>query len=213
MITLIQAANPASFQAELDGMHRLRAEIFHTRMGWPVTVHEGRERDAFDDLNPLYIVGTTAAGDVVSSARLLPTTGPNMLADVFSTLLPDGIPMRSPHIWESSRFSVLTNLSEQRSDLLIHYRTAELLCGIIEVGLMAGLDYIVSVVDVSVERVLRRAGCPCERLGSPGRIGRSLAIAGMFPMTEQLLAGVRVAGGISGSVLNPDSHQMLTLAA
>jgi acyl homoserine lactone synthase len=213
MITLIQASNAAWHRAELDGMHRLRADIFHTRMGWPVTVEEGRERDTFDDLNPLYIVGTNPLGEVVSSARLLPTTGPNMVADVFSSLLPDGIAVRSPLIWESSRFSVLTQISEKRSDLLIHNRTAELLCGIIEVGLVAGLDYIVSVVDVSVERVLRRAGCPCERLGSPGRIGRSLAIAGMFPMTEQLLASVRSAGGITGSVLDPDAHHAVTLAA
>ena len=213
MITLIQAANAASFQTEHYGMHKLRAQKFHTRMGWPVTVREGRETDTFDDLNPLYIVGTAASGEVISSARLLPTTGPNMLADVFSALLPDGIAVRSPHIWESSRFSVLTQLSEQRSDQLIHYRTAELLCGVIEVGVMAGLDYIVSVVDVSIERVLRRAGCPCERLGPPARIGRSLAIAGMFPMTEQLLAGVRAAGGITGSVLNPDAQTALTLAA
>jgi acyl homoserine lactone synthase len=212
MIKLITAANAAQNQSELDGMHQLRARIFADRMKWPVEVVEGRERDSFDQLNPLYIVGVE--GDrVVSSARLLPTTGPNMLGDVFNDLLPPDGDVASPLIWESSRFCVDTDSVAAAGKSGVNARTAELLCGIIETGINAGLEFIVSVVDVSIERVLRNAGCRCERLGQPRRIGQTLAIAGMFPMTQELLNAVRAAGGINGSVIAPSAAPTIKVAA
>jgi acyl homoserine lactone synthase len=212
MIKLITAANAANYQFELDGMHQLRARIFADRMKWPVEVVDGRERDAFDGLNPLYIVGVQH-NRVVSSARLLPTTGPNMLGDVFSDLLPPNGEIASPLIWESSRFCVDTDTDATAAKSGVNAYTAELLCGIIETGINAGLEFIVSVVDVSIERVLRNAGCRCERLGQPRRIGQSLAIAGMFPMTYELLSAVRTVGGIEGSVIAPSAANTIKAAA
>ena len=60
--------------------------------------------------------------------------------------------------------------------------TGELLAGIVEVGIRAGLELLVTVMDVAVEPVSRRAGCPCDRIGSPRRIDKSLAVAGLFEM-------------------------------
>ena len=60
--------------------------------------------------------------------------------------------------------------------------TGELLAGIVEVGIRAGLEFVVTVMDVAVEPVSRRAGCPCDRIGSPRRIDKSLAVAGLFEM-------------------------------
>ncbi len=40
--------------------------------------------------------------------RLLPTTGPYMLADVFPQLLRGEDPPKAEHIWEISRFAVLS---------------------------------------------------------------------------------------------------------
>ena len=98
--------------------------------------------------------------------------------------------MRSPTIWENSRFSVLHDPHEQPA-CQISPITGELLGGIVEVGIRAGLEFVVTVMDVAVERVLRRAGCPCDRIGSPRRIGRGLAVAGLFEMTDELLSSVR----------------------
>jgi acyl homoserine lactone synthase len=212
MIRLIQGVERHRYPREIEAMHRLRAAIFHERLAWPVTVIDGWERDGFDELNPLYVIVTTQDGTVRGSARLLPTTGPNMLADVFSDLLPDKQGVRSPTIWESSRFSVQQDQSEQ-SQRQINPVTGELLSGIVEVGIRSGLEFVVTVMDVSVERVLRRAGCPCERIGSPGRVGRSLAVVGLFEMTEGLLAGIREASGLVGSNVCPADAERLGLAA
>jgi N-acyl-L-homoserine lactone synthetase len=212
MIRLIQGAERHKYPIEIEAMHRLRAAVFHERLAWPVTVLDGWERDGFDELNPLYVLVVTEDGVVRGSARLLPTIGPNMLCDVFADLLPQGRQVRSPTIWESSRFSVLHDPADQLARQ-INPITGELLSGIVEVGVRSGLEFVVTVMDVSVERVLRRAGCPCERIGSPRRIGKSLAVAGLFEMTEGLLGGIRRASGLNGSRVCQDDAERLGLAA
>ncbi len=78
-------------------MFRNRAETFAERLGWEVVVKAGRERDAFDDANPLYLVSVDPVTEEYwGSLRLLPTTGPNMLRDVFPHLL-DGDYHRERH--------------------------------------------------------------------------------------------------------------------
>lgn len=212
MIRLIQGAERHKYPREIEAMHRLRAAIFHERMAWPVTVLDGWERDGFDELNPLYVLVTADDGTVRGSARLLPTTGPNMLCDVFSDLLGESREVRSPTIWESSRFSVMHDPADQFSRQ-INPITGELLSGIVEVGIRSGLEFIVTVMDVSVERVLRRAGCPCERIGPPKRIGNGLSIAGLFEMTDALLEGIRQASGLTESRMCAQDAERLGLAA
>ena len=63
-----------------------------------------------------------------------------------------------------------------------------------EVGMRAGLEFIVSVVDLFMERALIRAGCHCERLGEPKRIGRVSVVAGLWEMGDELLGSLREAG-------------------
>jgi N-acyl-L-homoserine lactone synthetase len=213
MIRLIQGSERHVYPYEIDAMHRLRAKVFKDRMNWPVTVQNGWERDEFDDLNPLYIISQRSDGKVSGSARLLPSTGPNMLANVFLELLPPGATVRSPTIWESSRFSIDDDGLAQRSEKLINHTTAELLCAIVEIGTLAGLEFIVSVVDVPVERVLRRAGCPCDRIGQPKRIGKTLAIAGIFEVGDELLSSLHRASGITSSVLRADDAAHLRRVA
>jgi Autoinducer synthase len=91
MLKLIEACNASRFPEEMDAMFRNRAEIFAERLGWDVIVKDGYERDRFDDVNPLYLVSVDpVTGRYWGSLRLLPTTGPNMLRDVFPHLLEEG---------------------------------------------------------------------------------------------------------------------------
>ena len=90
MIKLIQGSQSHENPDLIDQMFRLRAKAFADRLNWDVKVIDGQERDRFDDCDPLYILSLNPAGRVAGSARLLQTTGPNMLADVFPQLLPPG---------------------------------------------------------------------------------------------------------------------------
>jgi len=103
MLKLIEGSYASFFPREIDAMFRNRAETFADRLGWEVVVKDGRERDRFDDANPLYLVSVDPdTEEYWGSLRLLPTTGPNMLRDVFPQLI-DGDYIESATIWESSR--------------------------------------------------------------------------------------------------------------
>jgi acyl homoserine lactone synthase len=196
MIKLIQA-NQAHRHSELiDQMFCLRARAFRDRLSWDVNVVDGRERDRFDDCDPLYVLSLNDAGRVIGSARLLQTTGPNMLADVFPQLLPIGSSVRSPLVWESTRFCVDTDLSQTTGSTGLNAAAGEIMACEIEIGLAAGLSHIVTVVDVRMERVLRRSGCGFERLAPPVRIGIALSVAGLIAVNPSVHANIRAAHSV-----------------
>ena len=60
---------------------------------------------------------------------------------------------------------------------------AELIAGIGEVALKAGLTQIVSVFDARILRVLRALGAAPEIIGRPQRIG-TMSYAGLFSLTS-----------------------------
>lgn len=213
MIKLIQASEAALFATLIDDMHRLRARQFNDRLGWLVEVANGRERDRFDDLDPLYVLAIDAAGEVVGSLRLLQTTGPHMLSDVFTQLLPDGQAIRSPLVWESTRFCVDTQRIDETHGNGLSRVTGELLSALLEIGLYAGLTHIVTVIDVRMERILKRAKCPVERLGEPVRIGEVPSLAILMECSEEWVERVHDANGIAGSVINQEDAARLGMAA
>jgi len=103
MLKLIEGSRASLFPKEMDAMFRNRALTFSERLGWEVTVKDGYERDEFDDANLLYLVLVDPnTNEYWGSLRLLPTTGPNMLRDVFPFLLEEGEYIESATIWESS---------------------------------------------------------------------------------------------------------------
>ncbi len=186
----------------IDEMHVLRKEVFHDRLHWDVKISGNREIDHFDDCNPLYILSLDDDGHVRGSLRLLPTTGPNMLRDVFSVLLPQGSVVEAPTIWESSRFSVsLSDRGSKRSLSSLNYVTAELIAAMGEVGLIAGLTNIVTVYDQFLRRIISRAGCNETLVGGPVDIGGVKTYAGMFDIDELELAKFKKNWGIEGSLL------------
>lgn len=71
----------------------------------------------------------------------------------------------------------------------------------IEFGLSRRLTDIVTVTDARMERILRRAGWPLRRLGSPRRLGNALAVAGCLEISTKMLAGIRSGGSFTEPVL------------
>ncbi len=93
---------------DMEEMHRLRFRVFKERLQWDVHTVSGMERDEFDDLDCIYILAFAETGCLVGTWRMLPTTGPYMLRDVFSDLMEDQALPCDRKIWECSRFAVET---------------------------------------------------------------------------------------------------------
>jgi acyl homoserine lactone synthase len=207
MLKLIEGSNASRFPIEIDAMFRNRAQIFSERLGWRVSVKNGYEHDMFDRENPLYIVSVDPkTNEYWGSVRLLPTTGPNMLRDVFPFLLGGDDFIESATIWECSRFCAVASQGQpERTRSGVNYALGELIVGIGEVAIGTGLTQIVSVFDARIYRVLKAAGCNPQLVGKPQRIGKTMSYVGLFDVGERQLEAVRAALGIWGSVLAHDA--------
>jgi N-acyl-L-homoserine lactone synthetase len=159
------------------------------------------EIDEYDALNPVYLLYCNDDGRVEGSVRFLPTTGPNMLRDSFPALLGSHPAPNSPRIWESSRFSLDVDPMSQRTERGTSRATYELLAGMGEFGLTRDLTHIVTVTDIFVERIIRRAGVPWRRIHDPQRIGNSLAVAGFAEISEWIVNHLCTLGGLRRPVL------------
>lgn len=201
MIQLITQPCYAQFGHTLNSMHRLRHRVFKERMDWAVETSAGLEIDQFDALQPAYLAQLSDQGEVQGSVRFLPTLGPNMLRDAFPALLGDTAAPENPYLWESSRFAVDIQPDAPKGKHGIARATYELFAGMIEFGLSRYLTDIVTVTDVRMERILRRAGWPLRRIGISQRIGNTTALAGYLDVSQDVLAAVRSAGNLSGPVL------------
>jgi N-acyl-L-homoserine lactone synthetase len=165
MLQLLSAADLDRRPALRDSMFRDRAAQFRGRLGWPVAVDAaGRERDAYDALDPLYLICEGPDGRHAGSLRLMPTTGRCMVNEHFAHLL--GGPLRSPLIWEATRFCLAPGAAPQVAPRL-------LLGG---AGAMAafGLTHLLGVFDAAMTRVYRRLGAEPEVLGEAGGIAVGL---------------------------------------
>jgi acyl homoserine lactone synthase len=202
MIMLIGPEAYANFQPELTEMYRLRYRVFGERLTWAVTARGGRESDQFDAMSPVYLL--RRSGDLApidGCVRLLPSTGATMLRDVFGELIEGAAVATTPAIWESSRFAIDVVGTAEAMRRGLAGATYELFAGMIEFGLSRELIGIVTVTDVRMERILRRANWPLRRLGEPRTIGDTLALAGCLEVSRDALLRVRQAGGIRGPVL------------
>ena len=202
MIIVIDGLNRHEHPEILARMHRLRARVFQGRLGWDVTVRAGEERDRFDDLDPAHIVSLNDDGDVVGCMRLLQTTGPHMLADVFAPLLDGEPPLRSARIWEATRFCVDTErLVDRRGPNSICHVTSEVMIGAFEYGLEAGVTDAVAVIDPVMLRVMKRSGnAPYDYLGTPKQMGKVVALAVLMDCSEERIGRIRDFAGIHHDV-------------
>lgn len=194
---LVAVQNPCPTRDShlIDQMHVLRARVFRDRLGWDVDVVGGREADDYDALNPVYMVVVRhSAEQVIGCARLLPGSGPTMLGRTFPVLL-DGKPVpQGHHLIESSRFCIDTDVAGANTARGLHQATMMLFGGILDWAIAHGHSQVMTVTDLRFERILKRAGLPFARLGTPHPIGNTTAIAGIVPATEETASSVRPAG-------------------
>ncbi|MGO4916616.1 acyl-homoserine-lactone synthase [Pseudogemmobacter sp. W21_MBD1_M6] len=202
MIFVIDGLNEHRFPELMTEVFRLRARVFKNRLDWDVKVVNGCEIDAFDKLNPAHVVSFDEEGHVVGCMRLLQTTGPHMLSDVFSNLLDGEPPLRSSTLWEATRFCVDTErLSGGRTRNSISYVTSEVMLGAFEYARRAGVTDAVAVIDPIMDRVLKRsANAPYDYLGSPKSMGKVTALAALMDCSSERINAIRDFAGITGDI-------------
>lgn len=201
MIQLITSDRYGEFAEALTDMHRMRYRVFKERLGWEVETAGDMEVDEFDALQPTYLLLRAFDGRLLGCVRFLPSQGPTMLREAFPALLADGAAPSADDVWESSRFALDVHRDIEQGAQAVAAPTYELFAGMVEFGLARGLKKILTVTDVRMERILRRAGWVLERLGLPQPIGKTMAVAGLLDVSECTLLRLRASGGLRGPVL------------
>ena len=150
-------------------MARYRHKVFVQKLGWQLECENALEYDQFDRDDTVYVIAKNTAGEVVGTARLLPTVRPYLLGEVFPQLL-HGLPVpSSPDVWELSRFAALdfnapacTALDQFSSPVAVGLLRAAQSCAAAH-----GAKRFITVSPLGVERLLRRAGFQAHRLAPP----------------------------------------------
>ena len=64
-----------------------RYKIFIEQLGWQLPTKDGLEQDDFDSDETLYVVGQSEDNTICGCARLLSTSSPYLLSEVFPFLM------------------------------------------------------------------------------------------------------------------------------
>ena len=191
MLRYIYGTELSKYPALADSMFRDRADQFHHRLGWDVAVDaKGWERDQYDDLNPLYVIWERQGGLHGGSMRFLPTTGPTMVNDHFLHLT-DGVAIRSPFIWECTRFC----LSPQADGRI----AAALMLAGGELMRAFSISHFVGVFDHRMKRIYRMIGSSPDVLGEAGT-GRDAIAVGLWGFDPASRSRVLHRAGLSSDL-------------
>jgi N-acyl-L-homoserine lactone synthetase len=187
MVVVIEGYNAHKYPDLIEDMFRMRARIFHDRLKWDVQVIDGKERDKYDDEGPVYLIHTDEqARKVKGSLRLLPTTGPTLLAEFFSDTCPDAVHLSSPTIWECTRFCLDDKLLDRGMQEERLIASAVLITALGDLAVRSGIETVIGNFEASMLRLYRRIGCEIEVIGSTSRYGRPIYL-GLFPISESLV--------------------------
>ncbi|MEQ9258461.1 MAG: acyl-homoserine-lactone synthase [Roseovarius sp.] len=187
MLRYIYGDDLGRFPVLAEGMFRDRAAQFAERLGWKVCVDAyGHERDAYDALNPLYVIWEGEGGAHQGSMRFLPTTGRTMVNEHFRHLMGGGT-VESPLIWECTRFCLAPGAGA--------HVAAGLMLGGGEIMRNFGVRHFVGVFDARMVRIYRRIGAEPEVLGSMGE-GRTAVSVGLWAFSPAARARVAAQAGV-----------------
>lgn len=156
-----------------------RHQVFVERLGWQLDSPNGSETDQFDRPDTVYVAIEDEQGDIAGCARLLPTTRPYLLGEVFPQLLNGLPPPRDPSIWELSRFASMDFNSHSAVPLaqFSNSATAALMRGAMSTAASLGAKRLLTVSPVGIERLIRRLGITAHRAGPPMLIGEHAIFA------------------------------------
>lgn len=178
-------------RAALQAMFEARKSVFVDLLGWQLLVVDGRyEVDAFDDAHAVYLIVADPDGRHLGSARLLETTRPHILGDLFPSLCAAGVP-RADDIMEITRFCLDRRLSARERRVTRN----RLVSAIVDYALANRISAYTGVAEMGWLQQILAFGWDCRPLGLPRRIAGQLLGALRIDITRETPA-LLAQGGI-----------------
>ncbi len=150
---------------DLNQIFSYRYSVFVERLSWTLPdAGAGLEVDQFDRDSTFHVC-LRDAGAIVGYGRLLPTTQPYLLSEVFPELMDGGVKIpRSSTVWELSRVCSVDLRSPST-----HQRQADfwgfqaVLRAAVQCALENGVSRLIAVSPAAMERLLSRMGVNASR--------------------------------------------------
>ncbi len=201
MVNLITSYNRSKFRAPLEAMHRDRKKIFVDGLKWDIPVVDGQyEIDQFDTDQAIYLVALARQTERhLGSVRLLPSTGPHLMSEIFPFLCEKGVPV-GDDIWEITR--LCSAPAKDIEPRLIRRRLATAMC---EFGLLYGINKYTCVTHIQYLSHLLAIGWECEPLGEPQEVNGEVIGAMSISITPATLQLFREKLGTRTPVLQLDA--------
>lgn len=185
-------------------MYRLRHRIYVEQRGWTALRRtDGREVDQFDTDEAVYLLGIDRAGAVTGGVRLVPTTQPHLMRDVFPHIVTLGAVPRDQRVYEWTRYFLAhepAGRTERRR------QSGELLVAMFEYGLAVGLTHYSLVCDTFFLSMMQEAKWHVLPLGEPTPYAEGTCIAVIFEVSDAVLTTTRDVRGVLGPVLTFSLH-------
>jgi len=198
MIHIITPSNKSRYTAAIDGMYRDRKRVFVDWLKWNVPVIDGKyEIDQFDTDDAIYLLELDpVTGRHLASIRLLPTTKPNLLGEVFATLC-ESKPPKSSDTWELTRFCVSPDVPRADGRKLMNLMWTS----VVEFASMNKIEHYTCVTHMAMLSLILSAGWDTEPMGLPQIFDGGLIGAILFHIHPETLSEARARFGFTGSVL------------
>jgi acyl homoserine lactone synthase len=156
MITIVYGYEREEREELFDEMFRQRKKIFIDQKKWDIKAVDGEfEIDEFDRDDTAYVCSLRPDGSLAGSVRLLSTLTDHMASGPFKELFPELI-IRSPTIWEATRFAVPDDPRIQPNG--VSRAACEVMLGACLFGLEHGVSQLIAIYEAPMARIYRKCG-------------------------------------------------------
>jgi len=182
----------------LPSMLRLRHRVFVDRQGYQVPTFKNMEWDQFDTPAAVYLVWRDETMAVRAVARLIPTTFPYMIKEIWPDLVDEQELACRPDVWELSRLGIDRGISNSVRRRIL----GEMTCACAEFAALNGIrSYLLVSHPYLIKTGIIDAGWQTDLLCDPRQIGHFPVIAAKIHMTIDGCRKARQHYGIPGTVL------------
>lgn len=200
MIRIVTSDNIDDHSELMEKVWRFRHVQFVERLGWTELSNEdGREVDRFDTDDAIHLVAEKD-DKVVGYTRLLRTTGPHLLSDVYPQIMQGNGWPREKTVYEWTRC-----ISDVDAGKFGNIQASHLLItGVLEFCLAAGIRGMIVETHPKLVTWMLETGYQVETLNTPQDMNGVPVVPVYIPATQAALDRHHAMFGITQSVLRID---------
>lgn len=200
MLRVITSQNIEDYSDLMEQVWRFRHTQFVERLGWKeLNSEDGREIDRFDTDDAIHLI-VEKRDRVVGYTRLLRTSGPHLLSEVYPQIMEGQDWPRERAVYEWTRC-----ISDQEAGKFGDVQASHLLItGVLEFCLIAGIKGMVVETHPKLVTWMLETGYKVETLQTPQIINNVPVVPVYIPATKAALDRHHQMFGIHESVLSMD---------